>query len=346
MKNSILIAFVYIGTIVGAGLASGQEILQFFSLYGIKGFYGILLCCIFYMVFSIIIVNICFKYSCKSYRDIIISVFGNKIGTLIDAFLTFFIFGSSTIMISGGGAMLHEYAGVATYWGIFIMCIIVFFITIMSTKGLIAINSIVVPFSASIIIILGVLVLMSLPSISDTSKYLYNISPIKKGWLTSSILYSAFNLIGATGVICPMTNDYKNKKSFTYGCIIGSIILTLLALSINFTILVYSPKSYYNEIPNLFIANHYGRFISLCLTIIIWLEMLSTEISNIYSLSYRIHYSIKLPYTTCVLLIMLLSLPLSFIGFSNLIALLYPPFGVVGVIFLIGCIYKSVASYN
>jgi uncharacterized membrane protein YkvI len=344
MKDSIKIAFVFIGTIVGAGLASGQEILQFFSLYGIKGFYGIILCCSLYLIFSILIVNLCFKYKYKSYRDILISIFGNKAGTVIDLFLSFFIFGSSTIMISGGGAMLHEYAGIKTYWGIFIMCIIVFFITILSTKGLIAINTIEVPYSVSIILMLGVLVFLSISRIGDINAFLYGIAPIKKNWLTSGILYSAFNIIGATGVICPMTNDIKNKKSFIYGCIVGSIVLTMLALSINFTILIYSPQSYHNEIPNLFIANHYGKLISLCLTIIIWLEMLSTEISDIYSLSYRIHYSSKLSYTTCVLIIMLLSIPFSFLGFSNLIALLYPPFGVVGIIFLIGCIYKYFTS--
>jgi uncharacterized membrane protein YkvI len=273
-----------------------------------------------------------------------VSIFGNKAGTVIDIFLTFFIFGSSTIMISGGGAMLHEYAGIKTYWGIFIMCIIVLLITLLSTKGLIAINSIVVPFSITIILMLGILVLFSISNIKDINVYLNGLEPIKNNWMTSGILYSAFNIIGATGVICPMTNDIRNKKSFIYGCIIGSIILTLLALSINFSILIYSPQSYHNEIPNLFIASHYGKFISLCLTIIIWLEMLSTEISDIYSLSYRIHYSSSLPYTTCVLLIILLSIPFSFIGFSNLIALLYPPFGVIGVIFLAGCIYKFISS--
>ncbi len=33
------VAFVFIGTIVGAGLASGKEITNFFTVYGYKSFF-------------------------------------------------------------------------------------------------------------------------------------------------------------------------------------------------------------------------------------------------------------------------------------------------------------------
>ena len=36
------IAAVFIGTVVGAGLASGKEITQFFTSFGLKSFLGIL----------------------------------------------------------------------------------------------------------------------------------------------------------------------------------------------------------------------------------------------------------------------------------------------------------------
>ena len=42
------IAVVFIGTIVGAGLASGKEITEFFTSFGYKSFIGIIFCGIFY----------------------------------------------------------------------------------------------------------------------------------------------------------------------------------------------------------------------------------------------------------------------------------------------------------
>ena len=43
MKNVFKIVFVIIGTLIGAGFASGQEIYVFFFSYGIKGFIGIII---------------------------------------------------------------------------------------------------------------------------------------------------------------------------------------------------------------------------------------------------------------------------------------------------------------
>ena len=39
--NVLKVVFVIIGTLIGAGFASGQEIYAFFYSFGIKGIYGI-----------------------------------------------------------------------------------------------------------------------------------------------------------------------------------------------------------------------------------------------------------------------------------------------------------------
>ena len=41
MKNCLKVVFVVIGTLIGAGFASGQEVYLFFYSYGIKGIIGI-----------------------------------------------------------------------------------------------------------------------------------------------------------------------------------------------------------------------------------------------------------------------------------------------------------------
>ncbi len=343
MNRDLKIAFVFVGTIVGAGLASGQEILQFFSLYGIKGFMGILLCGAIYIALSIVIVGLCFKYKYKSYRDIVESVFGSKFGWIVDIFLTFFIFGGNTIMLSGGGTMLREYIGIDKFWGVIIMALLVFLATAFSTNGIITTNSAIVPISTAAIAVLGLIVFLNLKSLSGISLQLQAVPNIKSGWFPSSILYSSFNLMVATGVICPMVAESSDKKPFIRGCIIGSILLTLLALIINFSILMFYPKSFYNEIPNLYIAKGFGYILPLIITAVIWLEMFTTEIGNLYSLAKRFEHSLKITYIKALLMVLILSIPVSFIGFSNLIRLLYPPFGAVSLVFLIGCIFKHFA---
>lgn len=346
MKDILKVAAVFIGTIVGAGLASGQEILQFFSSYGINGFYGITLCCFIYIAMFIIIIRLCLKHGYKSYRDIIYSVLGKKLGSIINIFITLFIFAGSSIMISGGGAMLNEYAGLSPGVGIFAMCLAVFIVSIFSTDGVITLNSVVVPFSSLTIILLGVLSIMSgrpLPSIDIIPSH--NIL-LRGNWCFATFLYSAFNIMSATGVICPMIYESENKKAFVPGCILGSVVLTLMALLMNYSLLVYFPGSFNAEIPSLYISRNFGRIIPLILTIIVWLEMFSTEIGDAYSLSKHLQYTLDLSYHKCLLIVLGISIPFSFLGFSNLIKALYPPYGAVCLVFILGCIAKFLSLFK
>lgn len=345
MKREIELAFVFIGTIIGAGLASGQEILQFFSLYGLNGFWGIFICCIIYILVSGIIINLCFKYKFQSYKELIVYSLGKKFGYIGDIILTLFIFGGNTIMLSGGGAMLNEYLKIEKYWGILLMALLSFIIAAFSTKGVITINSAIVPFSFTTMLIMGLFVfLLNLPVQNITASIVHS-SSIKNNWAVSSILYSSFNIMAATGVICPMIAESNDKKNFIKGCIIGSIVLTIISLIINSSIIIYSPQSFYAEIPNLYIAKKIGGLLPIILTLTIWLEMFSTEIGNLYSLSMRVQHSLKMPYITSLLVILLASIPVSFIGFSNLIRIIYPAFGAVSLIFIVGCVIKVIKMH-
>ena len=71
MKNSIKAIFVIIGTIIGAGFASGQEIYSFFNVYGVNGILGIVLSCV---LIGFVIYRVLIKSKNKeinSYNDLL-----------------------------------------------------------------------------------------------------------------------------------------------------------------------------------------------------------------------------------------------------------------------------------
>ena len=81
------IAFVFIGTIVGAGLASGKEITNFFTVYGYKSFFTIIITGLFYIFLCNIISRISIKHSLNSYSEVINTVSPNILGKLIGGVL-------------------------------------------------------------------------------------------------------------------------------------------------------------------------------------------------------------------------------------------------------------------
>ena len=63
MKNVLKVVFVIIGTLIGAGFASGQEVYLFFFSYGMKGLIGILISSIIIGVVIYSTFNILNKYN-------------------------------------------------------------------------------------------------------------------------------------------------------------------------------------------------------------------------------------------------------------------------------------------
>ncbi|KRQ86715.1 hypothetical protein ABG79_01467 [Caloramator mitchellensis] len=332
-------AFVFVGTIIGAGLASGQEILQFFSMYGKKGILGILICFVLYVFLSQIIIKLSIKYKLKSYSDYLKFVLGKQFGFFSDLIITFFIFSSNVIMISGSATLLYENFGFRKNYAVIFVSLVVLIISLFSTKGLIEINSIIVPFSTLTIILLGYFVLSS--EIKTFEEIVEIYKPFKSNWLFSSFIYASFNIMSIIGVFSPIANEEKNKGALIYGSLIGSLLLTIIALIINFSILSYYPQSFSKEIPNIYIAKFYGNILPNLLMIAIWLEMISTEISDIYSLAKRFSGSFNLSYRQIVLIIISVSLPFSFISFSNLIKTIYPVYGLISFILILSSLIKS-----
>ena len=67
MKNIFKVVFVIIGTLIGAGFASGQEIYLFFFSYGIKGLNGIIVSSILMGITIYKTFNIVDKFNVKNY---------------------------------------------------------------------------------------------------------------------------------------------------------------------------------------------------------------------------------------------------------------------------------------
>ena len=115
-------------------------------------------------------------------------------------------------------------------------------------------------------------------------------------------------------------------------------MLTFLGALINAMLIANSPDIFNYEIPLLFVASKFTRLIQILLLCIIWCEMFSTEVSDIYSVGKTLEIKYNIPYKKSVVCLLLIALPISQIGFKKLITFLYPGFGIISIIFLLQCI--------
>lgn len=342
MKNFIRIfqiAAVFIGTIVGAGLASGKEITQFFTTYGYVSFLGIIFTGLFYIFMCSIISKISIKYSLNSYSEVISIVSPNLLGKVIGIITTFYLLSSASIILAGSGALLHQYFGIPKIIGSLIMAFISALVLQRETNGLVEINSLIVP---SLIIVLTTIMIMYILFSGDNLSFesIKSLEPIKSnGSIVSTILYSGYNILCCCGVIVPLSCEIGNRKTMIKGIVIGSVILTILCIFINLMLIVNQPYIYQYEIPLLYVTNRFGKPIQLMLLFIILAEMFSTEVSDVYSISKTLNKSFRVKYKNAIIVVLIIALPISLIGFSNLISILYPMFGLLSLAFICQCIY-------
>lgn len=342
MKNFVRvfqIAAVFIGTIVGAGLASGKEITQFFTTYGYVSFLGIIFTGLFYIFMCSIISKISIKYNLNSYSEVISIVSPNLLGKIIGIITTFYLLSSASIILAGSGALLHQYFGIPKIIGSLIMAFISALVLQRETNGLVEINSLIVP---SLIIVITTIMIMYILFSGDnlSIENIKALEPIKtNGAIISTILYSGYNILCCCGVIVPLSCEIGNRKTMIKGIIIGSVVLTILCIFINIMLIVNQPYIYQYEIPLLYVANRFGKPIQLMLLFIILAEMFSTEVSDVYSISKTLNKSFRVKYKNAIIAVLTIALPISLIGFSNLISILYPMFGLLSLAFICQCIY-------
>ncbi|MBX6378480.1 MAG: hypothetical protein IRY95_08015, partial [Clostridia bacterium] len=110
------VAAVYVGAVVGAGFASGQEVLRFFSTFGTTGTAGLALATGLLTAYGILVLTLGGLTRSSSYRDLLEVVAGGW-APFFDALLAVALFVGLAAMYAGSGALLAEGLGLPRWAG-------------------------------------------------------------------------------------------------------------------------------------------------------------------------------------------------------------------------------------
>lgn len=343
VKLIIQIAMIFIGSIVGAGVCSGRELNQFFAAYGVAGFAGLILCGILYVIFSRLIIVITARHKVSSYDEFVNLVCPKPVARFINIILTLFLVSSTSIILAGSGSIINQYFHIPRWVGVLIMIILSSFFLLRNTEGLFEVNTLVVPTLIMVLTAIFISYLMQHKGVATWS-FMRLLPRQKTNLLASTVVYVSFNILTIIGVLVPLTSEIQKPKAIIKGVIVGSSVLTVLAIYITFLMLVNPVHPYLYEIPLLGVAMELSPLLQVGMLGIMWLEMFSSQVSNVYSLSYYLRNRFKIPYHQGIFLTVVVALPFSMIGFAKLVEVLYPLYGVLSLVFLMYCllfIYKD-----
>ncbi len=325
------IASIYVGTVIGAGFASGREIIEFFGVYGVKGILGMIIVGILFSLIGGLLLLKIYNNKINGFEELIYKLFGKKFGVVLNGVMTIFLYTGFSVMVAGSGAIFKEELDLSFNLGIIVMIIMSFIVFLFSLEGLSFINSLLVP-----LLVIGI-VFTSIYLNLKEGYYLSNINGVnltlKGNFLTSSLLYLGSNSLIIITVFSSLLPLMDSKKTAILGGLSGGLILLILGLSILSSMLVYYDEVAVLDIPMLRICNYIGNGYRKFYSIILWVAMFTTALANGFSFMNKVS---KNKYKNFIItLFCLLSIPLAKFGFSNLVAVLYPISGVIGFVLLL-----------
>lgn len=329
-KPVLQIAFTYIGTVVGAGFASGREIYEFFVRYGPQGLAGILIATFLFVWAGIQVMSVARRIQAESYQDVSIYLFGKTLGSVFNGLLLTVLLGTSSVMLAATGALVRENFQLPAQLGIWSTLLFVFFITIRGLPAIHSVNSLFVP------LLIGFMALVfwhaapwaehsDIPVISSAQPWSGLVAPIS---------YVALNTALTQSVLVPIGRACRDPRILVWGGVLGGGGIGLLLILAYLAMTAQPAVVQVADMPMIALLSGMGKSITLLFALVVWIEILSSLIANVYGLAQQTKQWLSLQMPVVTLLILACCYLVSFLGFKTLLALLYPLFGKMVAFFL------------
>ena len=145
MKNIIKVVLVIIGTLVGAGFASGKEIYSFFFVYNIYGIIGIIISSIIIGLVVYRVFNICSKNNINTYHELCGFIGRAKVSNFLNNIVNIFLLIAYFVMIAGFSSFLRQEFSINGVLASSIIVFLCYFIFLKNISGLIKISNYLMP---------------------------------------------------------------------------------------------------------------------------------------------------------------------------------------------------------
>ena len=330
MKKALKIATVYIGLVIGAGFASGREILEYFNFRSNTNISGVLIAAFLFMIIAYLILAKSSEEGISDFDSYITSVAG-RTAPLVRGFMLVYMFCGLFVMFSGSGALTDSLSLLPDFYGSVLMALICFAILSFDLRGIVTLNLILVP-----LMICGIIFVSVCTAIFSDIAVFSPTEYINGGVMISAVCYATYNTVTAGAVLVPLAKDLSIKTiraaAVGGGFCIGFLIMLVWTVQGASFDLIHD-----SELPMLTLAALCGKLCKRVYTAVLFMAICTTAVS--YGFGLMSHFSDKIKTSRQRVLfsavLCLTALPFSLYGFSNLVSQLYSAFGYIGMIWIV-----------
>lgn len=325
------IAGLYVGGVIGAGFASGQELVVFFVNYGVTGLVGILVAITFLCLGTVLILDFCAKRNVLSYAQIFDGL-DPRMTPFFDLLYSAFLLIGTSVMLAGIGTMgSTPLAGLLLRLGTGALILVTL---AKGSRGVVTLSGWLAP------ILVVILAVFALHRLFVRSVCL----PEHGSWraVEASVLYGSYNLGFSMAVLASVHHQIRTAQERWKLAILANAILGFAMLLLYFALATLNPDQLREAFPLIHLVESLGPLAFAGYRFMLWAAMFSTAIAHSLALVNRLSQPEGCSWGKVSFFVIAVSLSLSYFGFSTLIRVAYPILGLAGLWVMAYLVYERI----
>lgn len=335
----------YFGAVVGAGFASGQEVMQFYTNYGAMSIFAIIPATVLFIWLGIRFGELGNRLHTNTHGPVMQYLCGKYAGKIFDYILLFFMFGGFSIMVSGGGTTLATYFGVNPYLGRVIMAVASILAVSFGLAFTLKIGGLIGPLIVVFSLLVAVIGLVTGgSSIAEADAAIENANLVTSApnvWV-SVFIYVSYCVMPNCPMLISIGNNEQSKSNRTKGLAFGAVLLGVCLSFINGALLRNYAVVGDSEIPMVEIARSISKPLGYAYAIILFAAIFTTAISALYGIVCKLPEAERKKRFIVALIVSAAAMVLGFVPFSTLVGTLYPVMGYIGLIVMVAILVHQI----
>lgn len=323
-----------VGLIVGAGFASGQEMLQYFVAFGSMGLWGLTIAAVIMVVGSVAMMQLGSYLLADEHTVVFNKVTHPILAWILDIATVATLFGVGFVMFAGGGSNLNQKFDLPLWVGTAIMLVLVLGAGMLDVNKVSAVIGTITPLSITFIVIATVYTFATADwdMAAHDAFARANLEPAMDWWWLSALNYVGFCLIVAVSMAIVIAGANADTRAAGWGGLVGGSTYAILLACSTLTLFLSVESVSGDDMPMLTVVDDIHPWLGNIMSIVIYLMVFNTAIGMFYAMAKRITRNRPERFRPVFIVGTLIGFALGFLPFSDLVGVVYPTLGWAGIL--------------
>ena len=337
----------FIGVVVGAGFASGQEAMQYFVAFGEWGLWGIALAAGLMMVTGVSILQLGSYFQAVEHTAVYNKIASPVTAKILDWSTLITLFSIGFVMFAGGGSNINQqFPSIPVWVGGTVMLILVLLVGLMDVDRVTRVIGTITPFIIVFVVLAtGYTILTADVDFASLNTWaIDNVNTSLPNWWLSALNYTGLNVMTAVSMSIVIGGNFLDNRAVGIGGLIGGFLYLILLALLVFALFFEAKDVNGEDMPVLKLITGIHPVLGILMTFVIYGMVFNTAIGMFYALGKRLTRNNPQRFYPVYAASCIIGFILSFIGFQSLVSNVYPILGYLGLLMIFVMVYNRIKN--